>query len=1855
MVLYGEGDDGSLGESQEQKDTTREISGPHSIHTLKRMYKYEEIDDSTLIWEKNQDDWRPIGEMFILQTEIHKLPLLQSVMDSEEIAKKKKLTDPIIEAPDFTQTVNGEDVELKNFDSFDVALYCQVCSAVAVSHSRTFGEQNVPYLISSNENLVYHKTSEKVSQIIPGFLWIGNSKSSDYQDFNRLAITLLVNGASELKNPPPHPPYFRCRDSKLEKDPHLTGKPRDALFAEIFDVFEHAYMYIEFARTRADRLAEGDPITTKISKYGPTDKFGRPVGKDLKKMPPDHREQSTKVKTNGMNVVNADESYYEGGCQFEAIPEEQVDEKISFRGSLFGKQRGSRMMGSNSNLARKSGVMSTKQRRSMMSERLSIKFKAQDEAEAALSARSNLSSRASMQSRNGMQSISEIPAEGTPGDRAIERPVASPSLDLSIGSLGSARGIMPSSMVSETMVSPRGPMLSSLSPAASPRSATPQMKSPFSPRPGTTPRSSLPPQLRKTYEQREEDKKNLKVSRLINMVTTAKEISDVEGGKDSKDEDKAPELSLDTDSLENEAHSTRTTPRSAARESSIFRGDTRYSLVETKRESDQEDEDDEEEALKGPDTTLAPQASSKNVIENMRRSLALMQNIDKKLGGINESEDGADESSVKPRGPFKMKHSHNTNSSWTVPASHAPPRVLVYSNTGNDRACAIVAAYLVRQWGLSLKTALKVIESSRPSMKIGALYMEALERWAEKYSIGKRLCMACISMGGRREDVQDYTHKGKERPSIQMETARPDEIQWEEKVSNAESFSDDTQQLYLHIFHKIFAKPMFKALPLGEHPSLSQVKPYMVLPLCSHYDSLHSDESADNMAFADPETREVVVNSRRSTVSKLSLNSTARFNMLNSYYRELHDLRVSSIPLSLNQIKTLFAGLMDIKVHLRKEDDMSENSSVASREYQRFSVTINEMRRRKFQERHLVEINLLCHLRTIALIDCGIDCEGVGVIVKSLFDTVDDVRSSSPVMGDGAKKHSVCLNLTRMDLSSNRIGPEGALMLASFVEDNDTLESLNMSNNPLGDDGGATVIHSFGKPDADQFDEDNKVECKFNVTAKHLSISNVELGGNAVHALENMLVENNALQSLDIDFNSYMPAHAFVNTFEALSMYNTSLTRLSLSQVPLSIGSAAKLGIALGCESVRVRELVLSHCGLLAPHLVALCIGDDSDEVLVEYVAEDDHLLSGQKSVPRQISINEREVAKEVRRSIYEDTGNPSLLSSEKAQRDNSIGMSQSTHLKRIDLSGNSIGEKGVEILAAAICTRHEARRNDSGSLQRSFITAGSPSQRDDSHLDDPLAFSPNRKNAPGFSEGAAFSSPQIVKPELTTNSVCSFLSTGLPEVSKVHFKRPVFTPEVVDASCCGLDPPMSKLLLKALCMCESVKSIDLSENNIGSDLDEGIDESDESGIMREDSVRSGRFTARSRFETHRSLNPDSPMSHNYAASMRADEPFESIQAKKAKSVKYALAYSSVETLKLNRCNLQTKGASLLFDILSDPAHAHLEKVKHEMDKMANGDPFLAFDAVRLQHLSTLTSVVVNKAKYEATQVASNGPSVDIIAKLKDKSASKLGIGSRSTSTKYLGSGRISREATQDSVGGGMATARDKALESPRKSPRRSPRKGEGSGGSGSSLKPLGRSLKVLFLAHNQIRNAAAPHIRDCLLTNTSLQHVDLGFNAFTERCEPIMRMACKVTSSAPVAMKLLPLHVNLMGNACDTYVLETPDLARSKKSLRYLGGLSSVEGNSDTTVASAHRDHEVPGLLAQSSNSSGSSVRRQRISVYEMQEMEKKRNPHGERKIQDTPAEYVDALSQGQVDVRLESYAKYCKTNKPQNIGKIY
>ena len=99
---------------------------------------------------------------------------------------------------------------------------------------------------------------------------------------------------------------------------------------------------------------------------------------------------------------------------------------------------------------------------------------------------------------------------------------------------------------------------------------------------------------------------------------------------------------------------------------------------------------------------------------------------------------------------------------------------------------------------------------------------------------------------------------------------------------------------------------------------------------------------------------------------------------------------------------------------------------------------------------------------------------------------------------------------------------------------------------------------------------------------------------------------------------------------------------------------------------------------------------------------------------------------------------------------------------------------------------------------------------------------------------------------------------------------------------------------------------------------------------------------------------------------------------------------------------------------------------------------------------------------------------------------------------------------------------------------------------------PLAQSARYVYLSGNEISDSSSEALGMLLEKNINLEALDLGFNLFTDRDGAYLRSACSVASTSSVEKKVTDLSVNLIGNKCDPYMLETPGLARAKSNFLF-------------------------------------------------------------------------------------------------------
>lgn len=242
---------------------TKGVSGPLSVFDLKQLYKYGEIHDTSLVWREGHKTWQRISEINYIRYKMISMPLVPS----------KTISFPVL--PPRSKIPN-----FKRFCCDSMTRHCSVCGNVAIGHTPDKGEQVPVYALTTVGS------TSVASEVIPGFLWIGNAASAKKNPLNQLAITLAINCTDTLKSPSSRPPFYRHKVAPMIEKPHGKAVEREE---ELLVLFEHCYDWIEQERVCPDRVALSDE--KKPEYRGPTDKFGRPLIKDKDLEPPAQRPE----------------------------------------------------------------------------------------------------------------------------------------------------------------------------------------------------------------------------------------------------------------------------------------------------------------------------------------------------------------------------------------------------------------------------------------------------------------------------------------------------------------------------------------------------------------------------------------------------------------------------------------------------------------------------------------------------------------------------------------------------------------------------------------------------------------------------------------------------------------------------------------------------------------------------------------------------------------------------------------------------------------------------------------------------------------------------------------------------------------------------------------------------------------------------------------------------------------------------------------------------------------------------------------------------------------------------------------------------------------------------------------------------------------------------------------------------------------------------------------------------------------------------------------------------------------------------------------------------------------------------
>ena len=276
--------------------------------------------------------------------------------------------------------------------------------------------------------------------------------------------------------------------------------------------------------------------------------------------------------------------------------------------------------------------------------------------------------------------------------------------------------------------------------------------------------------------------------------------------------------------------------------------------------------------------------------------------------------------------------------------------------------------------------------------------------------------------------------------------------------------------------------------------------------------------------------------------------------------------------------------------------------------------------------------------------------------------TVTHLRLSNNGVGDSgaaalAKAVEINSTLTELDLSDNRIGDSGAAALAKAVEINSTLTELDLSHNRIGDSGAAALAKAV----------------EINSTLTELNLLGNEIGESGAAALAKAVEINSTLTELDLSHNRIgdSGAAALAKAVEI----NSTLTELDLSHNRIGDSGAAALAKAVEINST-LTELNLLGNEIGESGAAALAKAVEINSTLTELDLSHNRIGdSGAAALAKAVKINSTLTELDLSHNRIRDSGAAALA---KAVEINST-------LTELHLHHNRIGDSGAAALAKAV------------------------------------------------------------------------------------------------------------------------------------------------------------------------------------------------------------------------------------------------------------------------------------------------------------------------------------------------------------------------------------------------------------------------------------------------------------------------------------------------------------------------------------------------------------------------------------------
>ena len=228
----------------------------------------------------------------------------------------------------------------------------------------------------------------------------------------------------------------------------------------------------------------------------------------------------------------------------------------------------------------------------------------------------------------------------------------------------------------------------------------------------------------------------------------------------------------------------------------------------------------------------------------------------------------------------------------------------------------------------------------------------------------------------------------------------------------------------------------------------------------------------------------------------------------------------------------------------------------------------------------------LCSLSKLVIRDCklsgnNIKCitEGFLVHCKGIASKASDEEARSLVDvegGSGTEQSNKTCTLEHIELTICYIRPVGAQHLAQALCVNTSVKTLDLSLNPLCDEGAKALAEMLGGNGAES-------SGTVNTTLEHVNLSRCDIGRLGTQHLAQALCVNTSVKTLDLSLNPLCDEGAKAlaemlggNGTESSGTVNTTLERVDLSDCRIGPVGAQHLAQAL-CVNTSVKTLDLSH------------------------------------------------------------------------------------------------------------------------------------------------------------------------------------------------------------------------------------------------------------------------------------------------------------------------------------------------------------------------------------------------------------------------------------------------------------------------------------------------------------------------------------------------------------------------------------------------------------------------------------------------------------------------------------------------------